>query len=578
MLPITLKMLPVNYVGGSKNRRKHRKESPSLSQNEPFSRLSRRHLRRLSSRFSRTVRATISANLPFRWIADPEVLRLLMMLRSAIGDALPSPNQVSGTLLDLEEKRVTDNVKTILRGQYVTVSIDGWSDKASVLGVDVSFDGKAYLVRSVSMKGRGKDGPAMCRTFIEMIDWVELEYACNVVGFCCDNDGGSQKGRKLLRVERPWLFNPPCCAHQGQLILADYFKENRDGSQTSEETADMLGWIRSHEKVRDIFDEVQVEKKGGEPLAYLVANLTRWTTHTISFHRTLSLKEPLRHAAILRCADILQAQLGAEKNKKKIAAVEKEVNRFCELLDDPGYWKRLERVSEDIEPVCYITNINQADNTRADQVLLGLAGVYLHFSRHPDPIVRAGMLARLEKRWEALDQPMFLFAVILNPYEKTDRFGGEAAVSVFTLASILVELYTRVKLRKLPDQDLSEVESRKQGEVRAAFMHYISGTGPFADFETNQEVFSQTNGTDPILVWQTFRSVAQVSELAELAMILLGLSVNQGGNERDFSDWKVKRTRLRNRLSFTKTTKMSKTVFKKNGTHERITMTTVSPN
>ncbi|KAJ6607068.1 hypothetical protein B0H10DRAFT_2073320, partial [Mycena sp. CBHHK59/15] len=49
-----------------------------------------------------------------------------------------------------------------------------------------------------------------------------------------------------------------------------------------------------------------------------------------------------------------------------------------------------------------------------------------------------------------------------------------------------------------------------------------------------------------------------VAELADFAILLLGIVVNQGGNERDFSDWKIKRTRLRNRLSFAKTGDMSK--------------------
>lgn len=49
-----------------------------------------------------------------------------------------------------------------------------------------------------------------------------------------------------------------------------------------------------------------------------------------------------------------------------------------------------------------------------------------------------------------------------------------------------------------------------------------------------------------------------VRELADFAILILGIVVNQGSNERDFSDFKIKKTRLRNRLSFAKTGKMSK--------------------
>ncbi|CAK5266666.1 unnamed protein product [Mycena citricolor] len=526
-----------------------------------------------------SMRATISANLPFRWLADPEVITLFLMMRSAAGSVLPSPKVLATTLLDMEASRVDADVRELLKGKVVSVSADGWSDGKSVLGVDVSYRGKSYLVRAVPMKGRGKDGVSMATTFGELIDWVELEYTCTVAGFCCDNDGGSQLGRKLLRNMRPHLFNPPCSAHQGQLILGDYFKENPDAAKTAEETVDLLGWIRSHEKVRDIFDEVQVEKNGGEPLAYLVANLTRWTTHSISFNRILALKDSMRHAVIVRRDDILTAHLGAEKNKKKVSAITKTVDRFCDMIDDALHWKRLQTVAEDIEPICYITNINQADNTRPDQVLLGLAGVFLHFKRHPNPTVRAGMLRRIEKRWAALDQTMFLFALILNPFEQMDRFGQEAAANVFTLANIAVELFTRVKFRTKPASDepvsdrpagtgsgSEEVESsqdksdkeRRQNELRASFLHYLSGTGPFADFKANRDVFSKSTGADPMLVWGYYCGVPETAELADLALTILGLSVNQGGNERDFSDWKIKRTRLRNKLSLEKTAKMSK--------------------
>jgi hypothetical protein len=59
-----------------------------------------------------------------------------------------------------------------------------------------------------------KDGASMCLAFEAMVDKAEELYNVIVVAFCCDNDGGSQQGRKDLVIKRPWLFSPPCCAHQ----------------------------------------------------------------------------------------------------------------------------------------------------------------------------------------------------------------------------------------------------------------------------------------------------------------------------------------------------------------------------
>lgn len=148
----------------------------------------------------------------------------------------------------------------------------------------------------------------------------------------------------------------------------------------------------------------------------------------------------MRKAAIVRRADIIAGQVGAEKNKKKRMKMEAEANKFCDLLDDPTFWKNLQTVADDIEPICYITNINQGEKTRADQVLLGFAGVFLHFRRHPDSRVADGMTKRLEKRWAAMDQDFFVIAMVLNPYERISRFGDQAGVSIFTLRIVLMEV------------------------------------------------------------------------------------------------------------------------------------------
>ncbi|KAF7333164.1 DUF659 domain-containing protein [Mycena venus] len=503
------------------------------------------------------LRATISANLPFRWVVNPEVIKLFLMFRSAATAVIPDSKVLAGRLLNEESKRVGDNIDNALKGRYVMISTDGWkpNDKKSLTGVDACVDGKSHLIDVIQSSGKPKDGESMCNAFFAMIDKAEAEHGCIVAGLCCDNDGGSHKGRDLMVERRPWLFGPPCCGHQGQLMLVDYFKVNESGAQTAEDTTDVLGWIVGHERVRDIFDQAQVKKNGGTARSYLIANITRWTTHSIAFHRLIRLKAPIREAAITKRAEIIAAQVGAEKNKKTIKKMTETASRFCDLLDNPLFWKDLVTVAEDIEPICYITNINQSDSTRADQVLLGFAGVYLHFKRHSNPVISAGMMTRIEKRWAALDQPMFVFCLILNPYERVERFGPRAGTDAFTLSMALVELYRRVKSRPpsgvLSEEEKIQLQSNKkhhEGQVSKAFLQYLSSTGPFAPWEKTRNHFETVNGNDPILVWQQYLPNPDLHELADFAILLLGLSINQGGNERDFSDFKIKKTRLRNRL------------------------------
>ena len=59
-------------------------------------------------------------------------------------------------------------------------------------------------------------------------------------------------------------------------------------------------------------------------------------------------------------------------------------------------------------------------------------------------------------------------------------------------------------------------------------------------------------------MWRSFLRTSPISELADFAILLLGMSVNQAGLERSFSDLKIKKTRLRNRLKLPRLEKMVK--------------------
>jgi hypothetical protein len=239
-----------------------------------------------------------------------------------------------------------------------------------------------------------------------------------------------------------WYFRKEVftALHQFQLTLGDYFKENPEAARAGEEATEVIGWLLNHQRVRAIFDEAQSTKNNGLVLAYLVANLTRWTTHFIAFCRLHDLKIPLRQAAILSRDEIIEAQVGAERNARARRKLTEEANSKCDLLESNDFWTRLKTTINDIEPICYGTNINQGDSTRPDQVLLTFAGIFLHFDRHPDHRVAAGMKKRIEKRWRALDQPMFIFALILNPYERLDRFSEKANINIFTLNTLLIQV------------------------------------------------------------------------------------------------------------------------------------------
>ena len=66
-------------------------------------------------------RATISANLPYRWVVNPEVIKLFLMIRSCADDILPGDREISGWLLNNEHEKVEKRLKKVLHGQYAMI-------------------------------------------------------------------------------------------------------------------------------------------------------------------------------------------------------------------------------------------------------------------------------------------------------------------------------------------------------------------------------------------------------------------------------------------------------------------------
>jgi hypothetical protein len=302
-------------------------------------------------------------------------------------------------------------------------------------------------------------------------------------------------------------FFPSKC----QLILRDYFKENKDAAQTAEDATELIGWILNHLKVHDIFDTMQREVTQNALKQYLVANLTCWTTHSIALGWLLSLKESLHCAAYLHHDDIITAQVGAEKNAKVKAKLTATAESQCNLIESPSFWMKLKQLVDEIEPITFAVNITQQESAQPDHVLLALGGLYLHFSQLSDARVAWGMKKCLEKHWAAQDQSLFIFALILNPFEKLKHFRDQSNVLQFTLLNIFKEvcvlkyinycfpmyhfflkLYEHVQARppRARKPACSEGEKdAKTNQVFQGFLEYLSCTGEFKAFEENKEVY-----------------------------------------------------------------------------------------
>ncbi|THU75517.1 hypothetical protein K435DRAFT_880669 [Dendrothele bispora CBS 962.96] len=353
---------------------------------------------------AQALRAQVSSKGPETLFEDPEIM--------------PTAKVLGGRLLDDGVARIERKLDVVLKGQDLGMSTDQWKNirKDSIAAVCVNIDYKSYTIELLEVTAMNKDGTAQCSKFEKMIDNLATRHTCRVLFFVTDSDGGSKKGRIELGKKRPYLILPSCWAHQFQLQLGDYFKVYDFGALVAEDATFLIGWLNNHGKVRKIFDNAQDEiskSRYGRSviLAYIVANITRWGTHVVAFIRLRDVKDPLQLAVLKSRGAIVAAQVGAAKSTEK-QKLEAEAHRACDLIADGhhqhySFWQGFEAVIGDLEPICLATNITQKDSVRPDQILLSIAGIFLHFSDHPEPELSGEMVKRIEKRWKNCDQPFF---------------------------------------------------------------------------------------------------------------------------------------------------------------------------
>ncbi|KAJ6628155.1 ribonuclease H-like domain-containing protein [Mycena sp. CBHHK59/15] len=478
------------------------------------------------------LRAIVSGGLPLGAFREPEMLILFSMFRSTAPELMPTGKVIGGRLLNEAAEEVEVRIENTLKDKDAGMSTDGWKckKKDSVNTICANVDYKSHLLELVEVTSLNKDGASQCELFEDVIDRTEKKFGCKIRYFTTDADDGSKKGRINLGKKCYWLILPSCWAHQARIdAVLTYGSVNDMAATIAEDATGLIAWLNNHGKVRKIFDTsqkiVSMQNLGHYIiLAYLIANLTRWTTHDVAFAQLFFLKEPLQLAVYTRRKDIIEAQVGAAVSTEG-ECLHVDAEKYCALIKDEAFWHGLETVLGNLEPICLGTNINQKDSTRPNQVLLTIAGIFLHFSDHPEPEVKSLMLVRLEKRWKDCDQPVFLAALILNPFE----------MMTYTAAD-----------RKV-----------KEGQVSKAFVQYLSGSGDFRDFNA-KEWEEIHESTDPVMVWEALAGSSHITELAQFAIIILQIVANQAGCERTFSRTKIEQSDHRVRLGLDKIEKRTK--------------------
>jgi hypothetical protein len=248
---------------------------------------------------------------------------------------------------------------------------------------------------------------------------------------------------------------------QVNLIVGDVFKLQTDLVNVMDDALDVVKWFNSHSRALGILQAEQADR-GEAMLCLILPALTRWTSHYLSARRLLQLRNHLQVIA-LRRREELRLVAGARREDTEKA------DRIIGLITQDAFWSRVERyvnspcnaatvltslfsVRDHLEPLAVAANATQADNARLDVVLLTLGNLYRIFSKPKyDIAIRSRIHSSLEKRWSKVDQPVFLLAIIFNPYLRGDCFRDDNPFRTFQPVWALVqEVYQRMFQKPAP--------------------------------------------------------------------------------------------------------------------------------
>jgi hypothetical protein len=144
------------------------------------------------------------------------------------------------------------------------------------------------------------------------------------------------------------------------------------------------------------------------------------------------------------------------------------------------------RVKIILEPLAIAANVMQATHTHLDHVLFTLGNLFRIYS-DPDlnelEASRTAILISLEKRWSKADQDVFIFAGLVNPYNRGCCFNCEALPEA-ALFNVVSRVYERI-VRQDADLDLVK-----------AFTDYVRGLQEFSDENMSLSMMAKMYETD----------------------------------------------------------------------------------
>jgi len=161
-----------------------------------------------------------SSNISFNSAESKQFKNMIQKLRP--GYSPPNRHKLSGELLDKVYSNLTSNARSILNGQRVTLSLDGWSNIAnqSLIVSSLQCQDKVYVVDCFDASSESHTGDYLANIAKKQIDIAEEKFGVDVVAIVTDNASNMVKMRQIIGDKRK-VINYGCSAHQANLLAKD---------------------------------------------------------------------------------------------------------------------------------------------------------------------------------------------------------------------------------------------------------------------------------------------------------------------------------------------------------------------
>ncbi|KAG5640471.1 hypothetical protein DXG03_008547 [Asterophora parasitica] len=304
------------------------------------------------------------------------------------------------------------------------------------------------------------------------------------------------------------------------LVIGDLFKVKNIFIKSIESTIEVIKWFNNHSQALGMLKDVQ-QMKFAKILCLVLPVLTCWTSHYLSVCHLIAIEIAFKQLlldsrnTVLLCA--------GEKADAKGKAQE-----VINILEGYYFWSDLRRIKDHLEPLAVAANVMQSDNACLDIVvitLVNLCQIYLDPACQFDPAIASAVLASLKKWWANCDQPIFILAIVFNPYICTSFFRAHQPIGK-------------------PDDDF-----------HSKFMKYTRRAGDWSDegmlltYHKNVAIKKHTfvNLINFTPSGPTASAPRGKQALIEMAMQILSITPNSAPTEHIFSQFGVKHTKHRNR-------------------------------